>query len=207
MTHEDITHSPAISNGWKRTTVAGNLLLGAAELMTGNLNSLSVAADGVHNIGDAVTYNLQSNDILKGHTADKLQRRRRAAHWIIAVSSGAIGLKAGYDLTTDVEHAASNISVYAAGASCLFNGALLVRLRQGMRRTHQELGDDVDCHQEKDLTKHLLVLDIPSAVLALGGVWAQRQGYADAEQVAAISSGVLGVVAFRPTTANLSHDH
>lgn len=201
-------HAPAITPLWKRMTVGGNLLLGSVELFAGNFDSLAVAADGVHNIGDAVTYNLQSDDLLRQDMSRmRLQRRRKAAHWIIAVSSGAIAAKAGIDLAGGASHQAQDLALYAASASVLFNGGLLYRLRQGITRQHKLLGPDIDCHREKDLTKHFLRLDIPSAGLALGGVVAQKYGFEDAEQLAGIASGLLGVVAFRPTRKNLAHIH
>jgi divalent metal cation (Fe/Co/Zn/Cd) transporter len=201
-------HAPAISKRWKYATVFGNLALGIAELATGNARSLAVAADGLHNLGDAATYSMQSNDVLQTDMdAERVHRRRKIAHWAIAVSSGAIGIKAGLDLAGDASHEVNNVAAYAAGASLLYNGALLARLRQGIRTQHAELGSAIDCHQEDDLTKHLLRLDIPSAGLALGGVIAQKYGLQSAEQLAAIASGVLGVVAFRPTVSNLNHAH
>ena len=205
--HNNQPHQPAITHGWKRATVLGNLVLGSAELLTGNLSSLAVAADGVHNVGDAVTYKLQADDVLQAHDDHQLQRRRKAAHWIIATTSAVVAAKAGYDLTAGVEHSASDFSLVAASASLVYNGALFYGLRRGTKQAHKELDDPAACAREKDLTKHFLVLDIPSAALAVGGAWVQRQGYADAEQVAALSSGLLGVIAFRPTAANLEHQH
>lgn len=201
-------HPPAISRLWKRMTVGGNLALGGIELIAGNVTALAVAADGVHNIGDAVTYSMQADDILDtGMTQERLQKRRQIAHWLIAGSSAVIGAKAGVDLMGDVALEASDFAMYAAGASLVYNGGLLYRLRQGIARQHAAAGPETDCHREQDLVKHFMHLDIPSAALAVGGVVAQKYGVEDAGQLAGIASGVLGVVAFRPTAGNLNHNH
>lgn len=206
--HSGHEHPPAITKRWKRAAVFGNFMLGCTELLTGNFRSLAVAADGIHNLGDSITYGIQSNDLLKTNiSADKLKRRRKTAHWIIAVSSGAIGIKAGLDLASGIDKEANNFSLYAASASLAYNSALVLRLRSVVRQRHLELGPEIDCHREDDLTKHFLQLDIPSAALALGGVVAQKYGLANTEQLAAMASGALGVVAFRPTAGNLSHEH
>lgn len=91
---------------------------------------------------------------------------------------------------------------YLAGASLLFNGLQYSRLRRSIKAWRR-----AECHRAEDLTKHFLVVDLPSAGLALSGALAQQRGYADAEQIAAFLSGVAGMVAFRPTAANLKHEH
>lgn len=201
-------HPPAISRKWKFATVFGNLALGGFELLTGNVRSLAVAADGLHNISDPVAYHMQCDDLLlHGANADKLTRRRKAVHWIIATTSAAIAVKAGGDLVHGSSHDVNDLSVYAAGISLLYNSGLFLRLRQGMRREHQEMETEAKCHDESDLQRHFLYVDIPSAALALGGVVVQKYGLQNAEQLAAMASGLLGAIAFRPTDANLNHGH
>ncbi len=102
-------HVAVIDQNWKRITVAGNAVLGALELASGGTATLSVAADGVHNIGDAVSYAVQSDHVLKHHedTDARIQRRRKAVHWLISATSAGIALKAGVDLNTNTVHQAA----------------------------------------------------------------------------------------------------
>lgn len=206
--HIASVRSSPISKKWKNLTVFGNLALGALELLSGNFRTLSLAADGVHNIGDAVTYNIQSNDVLsKPINQETSLKRRKIAHYIIASTSGIVALKAGVDLMGDNNSIANDTSLYLAGASLAFNSGLFLRLKQGINRSHSEISSNINCHHEDDLTKHFLAIDIPSALLAIGGVIAQKQGFQDAEQIAALASGAIGVIAFRPTKNNLEHQH
>ncbi len=204
LAYSDAEQSQLITKPLKNTLVYGNLLLGAAELLAGQNNSLSVTVDGVHNATDGITYNMQGNDILNHHdNIGRLQRRRKVAHWMIAASSAAVGMKAGLDLHYDVVHESSTASMYVAGASLLFNGALFSRLRQNIRHRRQELGTDIAMVRERDLTKHFMKLDLPSSVLAVGGILAQRQGFDNLEQMAAMISAGLGMWHFRPSRHNL----
>jgi hypothetical protein len=75
-THTDHAHehqdhhseqTPVISQRWKWMTVAGNAVIGLSELATGNATTMSVTADGLHNIGDTATYYMQAENILDLH--------------------------------------------------------------------------------------------------------------------------------------------
>lgn len=194
------TEHAVVSPRWKWTTVIGNAVIGTAELATGNISTLAVAGDGVHNVGDTVTYYMQAEGAIRPEMHPKKQERmRKISHWIIAASSLGISMKAGVDLGLDHEESAHSASVYAAGASLALNGLLLTRLRKGLRaKKHHNV-------HEHDLSKHFWKVDIPSAGLAVLG--ASLQKYAvNAEQVAAIASGLIGAWAFRPTKANLAHN-
>jgi hypothetical protein len=190
-----------ISQRWKWATVLGNAAIGAAELATGNLSTMAVTADGLHNAGDAVTYHMQADNILnKKLTEAQRTRRRKIAHWIIGASSMAIAAKAGIDLSAGHEGVQHTGALYAAGASLALNGALFGRLRRNQKRQPARQHSE----HEHDLTKHFLAVDIPSAALAFGGALLQKYSV-PAEQVAAIASGLVGAWAFRPTKANLEH--
>lgn len=210
--HHDIEqspdHEPIISHNWKRATVLGNLAIGAAEIVSGNTSTLSVTADGVHNAGDALSYYIQAENILDGekHSEEKVQRRRKIGHTIIAASSGLIAGKAGYDALTGHESSHGNFGIIAASASMAMNGLLYMRMRAGIRRKARARGSKEKTAVEKDLTKHMIGLDIPSAGLAMFGSIAQKFD-AGIEQYTAIASGLLGAYLFRPTKANLSHDN
>lgn len=197
-----------ISKKWKYLTVYGNLALGVLELASGNFKTLSLAADGIHNIGDAITYNMQSNELIKRHdNLDVSNKRRKLSHYIIATTSGVVSLKAGIDLASNNSSMVSDTSLYIAGASLVFNSGLFLRLRQGINRNNSNASENTKNHHEDDLTKHFLAIDIPSAFLAVGGVIAQKHGFQDAEQIAALASGTIGMIAFRPTQKNLGHIH
>lgn len=190
----------AISPRWKWATVLGNAAIGTAELATGNLSTLAVAGDGLHNVGDSVTYYMQADGALRPDMApEKQQRMRKISHWIIAASSLGISMKAGVDLGLNHEDSTHSASLYAAGASLALNGLLLTRLRKGLKgKKHHNV-------HEQDLSKHFWKVDIPSASLAVVGAGLQKYNV-QAEQVAAIVSGLIGAWAFRPTKANLGHN-
>src|SRR2546430_2898853 len=101
-THNHSDHhpeqEPAISKGWKWMTVLGNAAIGLSELATGNFSTMSVTADGLHNLGDTATYYMQAENIINPNLTD--QRRiqmRKLAHWAIAATSLGVSAKAGMD--------------------------------------------------------------------------------------------------------------
>lgn len=202
--HSTSTDSnPVISRTWQVATVAGNAVIGAAEILTGGGSTLSVTTDGIHNAGDAATYYMQTENVLNPKlTEEKIARRRKIAHSIIAGLSLAAAAKAGYDIQLDDETTHNPASLIAAGASLTLNVALMATLYRGINRKKREgtLGPN-----EKDLTKHLWAIDVPSAAIAVGGAVAQRYGVDDVESVGAVVSGLVGAYAFRPTRDNLDH--
>jgi hypothetical protein len=194
-------NEPIISQRWKWATVLGNAAIGTAELATGNLSTLAVAGDGVHNVGDMATYYMQAEGALKPTMdVEKQQRMRKISHWIIATTSLGLSAKAGIDLGLGHEDAAHSATLYAAGASLALNGVLLTRLQRGIRNKTTE-----QSVHERDLSKHFWKVDIPSASLAVVGASLQKYNVA-IEQVAAVASGLIGAYAFRPTKANLGHN-
>lgn len=195
---------PVISRRWQWATALGNAAIGACELLTGNLNTLSVASDGVHNLGgDAATYYIQAENIINPNlTQERRDRLRKIAHWLIAATSLGVSAKAGMDFAVDHESAPHPAAIYTAGASLALNGLMLASLRRGIRRKH---GGKKTVY-EKDLAKHFWAVDIPSAGLAVTGAALQKYNV-DIEQTAAVVSGLLGAYFFRPTKANLAHDH
>jgi hypothetical protein len=200
--HDHHEQGPPISQRWKWMTVLGNAAIGAAELVTGNFSTLSVASDGLHNVGDTVTYYMQAENILNPNLTERRRTKlRKLAHWIITTTSLGVSAKAGIDLSLDHESAPDPITVYAASASLALNGLMLARLRKGIRR---KANAHTSSH-ESDLTKHFLAVDMPSAGLAVAGAVLQRYSV-DVEHVAAIASGAVGAYAFRPTKANLAHN-
>jgi hypothetical protein len=198
---QDPSQEPPISQSWKWMTVLGNAAIGACELAAGNISSLSVTADGLHNVGDTATYYMQAENIVNTDLSEeRRQRLRKVAHYVIAASSLGVGMKAGYDLATDQEHLQNAAAIYTASASLALNGLMFARLRQGMRRKHGH----ASVH-EKDLLKHFWAIDIPSAALAVTGAVLQKYNI-HIEQVAAIASSAVGAIAFRPTKRNLAHN-
>lgn len=194
----------AIGRSWKWVTVLGNAAIGAAELVTGNLTTLSVTGDGVHNAGDTGGYYLQADNILNRTLTERQRaRRRKIAHSIIAAGSLAVAVKAGVDVAGHTEAEPHRFAAYAAGASLLLNTYVWAKLCQGVRRK-RALGYATANEHERDITKHLWAVDMPSAILAVGGVIAQKYNV-HIEQTAAVATGLIGAWAFRPTQHNLEH--
>ena len=186
-------------------TIVGNALIGSAELLTGGGSTLSVTAVGIHNAGDAATYYLQTENILNPNLSEeRVAKRRKIAHAIIAALSLSVAAKAGYDLTFDDTSSHNPTAVYSAIASLALNSLLMTTLYRGINRRKRE--GNLTSH-EKDLTKHLWANDVPSAALAVGGAVAQKYGVETIEPIAAVASGLVGAYAFRPTAKNLEHEN
>jgi len=190
---------PPISHRWKRIVVGGNALLGAAGIVVGNTSTLSVAIDGCHNTADAVTYHMQASDVLHDAPAEKLARRRKLTHWIITGGALVGTAKAGWDTKEGQEHVAGIWDLAVASASVALNGVAFHRLWRGMGGAFKNASSSV-----RDLVKHFALIDMPSAGLALMGSAVQNTS-PGLEHTAAIASGVVGMVAFRPTKKNLAH--
>lgn len=189
-----------LSKWWKRAVLLGNAAVGAAEITLGlGSSALSVLADGVHNVGDVVTYREQIENVSNEKRSEKRrQLTRKLSHWAISLSSLGVGGKAAYDLANGTESHWSTPSMFVAGASLALSGTLYARLRGQMKDT------PTDSPHVKDLAKHFWGVDIPSAGLALAGAAVQRYSV-PAEQVLGVLNGALGAYVFRPTTANLTH--
>lgn len=178
----------------------GNAAIGACEVALGyGSSAFSVAADGVHNLGDVVTYREQIENVSNEHRSEaRRNRTRKLCHWVIALTSLGVGAKAGYDLSTSHESAWDATNMYVAGASLALSGTLYARLHQQLKHIK-----DKSPHM-KDLAKHFWGVDIPSAGLALAGAALQRYSV-PMEQVLGVANGALGAYVFRPTRGNLDH--
>lgn len=211
MSESNHNHEPAIGKWWKYAAIAGNLALGMLELASGGTHTLAVAADGIHNVGDAVVYGVQSDDLLNPDIAEnKLQQRRFFAYSTIAALSAVVGVKSGLELiTSDTAEPTNNYGLYAASASLAYSSALLARLKLGIKRAHSGSGHDGQgaCHKEHDLLRHLVRNDLPSAALAVAGAVAQRNGIANGDNIAGLLGASLSFVSFVPTKSNLNHRH
>lgn len=206
QTHEHAHHEAPISHTWKWLTVGGNVILGVGEVLTGSVNTLAVTADGLHNLGDAATYYMQSEALLNTKMSEeKRQKQRKLAHWIIAATSAGMSIKAGMDIPFGHEEDPSILSLYTASASLALNGLLLAKLQRNKKNRTQSIKHSHHHAHEHDLTKHFWAVDIPSAGLAVAGAALQKYNV-DISQAAAIASGLLGTWAFRPTKKNLAHD-
>ncbi|HEX6462024.1 MAG TPA: hypothetical protein VFZ58_01990 [Candidatus Saccharimonadales bacterium] len=199
----------AVSRAWQWASVGGNALLGAVEIIFGHAsNTLSVLADGLHNAGDAVSYGTQTDNERNGHkySEEKLKRRRKFGYWVITLSSGLAGMKAGVDLASGQESEHNQVALYAAAASLSLSSLLLVRLQKGIRRKKQLEGRSSMTMEEKDLMMHVGRFDVPSAAAATIGALVQKHNV-DVEQWIAMVSGAYGVCLFRPTEKNLAENH
>ncbi len=203
----NVQHQHTVTKGWRNSVVAGNAALGLMEIWAGGASTLSLTMDGLHNGADAGTYYLQGNDAINHHSivADqdkerRYQQRRKAVHWIIALSSIVGSTKAGLDLHNGAEHESNLMNLGLATASVSLNGFLWHRLRQSYKNSEQKSTQAV-----RDLVKHFAFVDMPSALLAFVGTLTQNID-SKTEQVAAIASGVVAASAFRPTKKNMAHN-
>lgn len=198
--HHEHDEMLPLSKWWKRAVLLGNAAVGAAEVALGvGSSALSVLADGVHNIGDVVTYREQIENVANEKRSERRrQMTRKLSHWAISLSSLGVGGKAAYDLASGAESHWSTPSMFVAGASLALSGTLYARLRGQLKDTPS------DSPYVKDLAKHFWGVDIPSAGLALAGAAVQRYSV-PAEQVLGIMNGALGAYVFRPTAGNLDH--
>ncbi len=212
-------------------TVMGNGIVAAAEGVTSVakdaggivVGTWSVAGDFLHNGGDFVSYWMQFNTMRNGHhlPVETVMKRRRISHALIMLSSLYVACQAGYEMFDgEIEKAYNPAAVYAATASVALNSAVFagMKVQAKLQRDTEVSGGGSICAGKKaaedDISKHLLAVDMPSALLALGGSWMQRQGIdmdiatynISAEQVAAVVSGAAGAYFFRPTKKNLLHD-
>lgn len=196
-------HHPEVlplSKTWKRATVLGNLTLGVLGTWFGvDSGSLSEAALGVHDTGDALVFHEHiENASNEDRTEEKRERRRKLSQWAISLSCLGISAKAGYDIMTDHEGTPTLMNGLLAGASMGLSGTLYASLHYRMKQA------GVASIHTKELAKHFLFVDLPSAALALGGVALQHAGLFAIEQHLAVASGLMGAAAFNPFSG---HNH
>lgn len=198
--HDHDNSGAPITKAWKRLAVWGNATIGAAQLVVGNVITPSVAADGLHNASEVLAYEDQGEAALGEHklSEQELHKRRKRSHTLLALGSAAVSLKAGVDLGLGHENDPHHSSIYWSGASVSLNVLLLARLLKGTGGKIKDTSVYV-----RDLYKHMFLVDMPSALFALGGA-AVQSGSPKAEQAMAIASGAVGAWAFRPTRKNLS---
>lgn len=204
MTHNHETsaagepHPSSISRGWQRLAVWGDAVIGLVQVTT---QALSVVIDGMHNLGDALAYRLQTENILNPNlTPERRAQRRKLSYWILSSGSVAVGVHAGIDRWTGHTPEVHNSALYAATSSMVLSGLMLAGLyRDVMKKPREDRSE-----HEYDLVKHFWMADVPSAGLALTGAILQRHSI-PAEQWTAMASAAVGAWVFRPTKANLSH--
>lgn len=193
-----------VSRRWKYSIVLGNFMLAGMELAAGRTNNLGVLADAVHNAGDGVTYQIQAGNITCEQTPKSELNKRRIAHTALMASSATIAGVAAYELAYGAEHQAGNTQIAVAGASIAFNSLLAVKPLVGAWRRNRT--NHTYTQPEKDILRHIALVDMPSSALALGGSLLSRWAPGlHAEEIAGIGSGSVGAFAFRPTKDNLGH--
>lgn len=197
----DVNNKVALRR-FKLPVIFGNIAIGAAEVLTGGSGALAVTTDGVHNVGDAISYAAQFEaDETKNKR--KIKRLRKFGHWVIASSSLMVGSKAMYDIATHADHNTHSASLFAATASVAFNGYLA----RGIIPVVKEHGWKRLTGAQRDIVKHFAAVDAPSSVLAVGGAIAANAGANYASSTAAVVSGAIGAYVFRPTKKNLEEPH
>lgn len=204
--HQEHQHEQpsAVTRKWQIGSVVGNALIGTAELATGHTSTLSVAADGLHNVGDAYTYYTQTENILsKKHSEEKKQKRRKLGYWILSGTSAAIAAKAAGDIVFDHDAPQNPLTLFSASASLALNSLLASTLYRNFKKNKKE---GHKSEHEHDIVKHLAT-DTASAALAVGGALAQKYGVSAIEPLAAITGAAITGWAFRPTKKNLEHSH
>ena len=216
-------HPPAITRSWKWLASLGNATIGLWELAVGQLwfviaaiksstasaplLTLSVVADGLHNLlGDALAWYMQAQNVLHPGAAPIVRHRRRlVSYWALSVSSGLVTIQALGTLAYGRPHHYHASSLYAAMASLVLTGWLLSRVYLRLHKSGRQ-SRTID---ENDILKHFWKVDVPSALLAVGGATLQRYNVTLEQVVAAVASG-YGAYAFRPTSENLArgcHGH
>lgn len=202
--HEHAENKKLVTRKWQIGTVAGNAIIGASEIATGQFSTLSVAADGFHNFGDAFTYYTQTESVLNAEQSkERKQKLRKLGYWILFGTSAAIAAKTAYDLSTEQEHTAHPLTIYTASASLALNSILASTMYRRYRKRNKE---GIQDKHEHDIVKHLIT-DSASAALAFGGAVAQKYGITDLEPYAALGGAAITGWAFRPTKSNLEHSH
>lgn len=189
-----------VSNRWKWLTVFGNAVIGAAEIVTSNFSAMSVASDGVHNLGEVGPYLIQANNVIRQNETGNEARRdflHKAGYWALSITSAATMVKAGVDWSFDHEPVANGAAVYTTGASVALNGLLLAGLLKGEKRTGA-----IKTTYERALSNHFK-FDTLSALLALGGAILHKYNMVDVEQGLGVAGGLLGTYLFRPTKKNM----
>ncbi len=183
-------------------------MIGFVEVAVGGFGA--VAADGLHNLADAWVFKKQGNG-LDEDDPDANRQQRKVVYWTLASLSGAVAVKAGVDLSIGVSpHDGSDIGLYAATTSFVYNSALFVRLRQGTRRHNEKLGPEMlnaAPNRNVSILRDHCIVDVASAGFAVAGAAAQHYGFMGAEEAAAIAGGLLGVKVFMPTEARLADAH
>jgi len=168
-------------------------VIGATELITGGVSSASTP-DGLENVGDVITYPLHT-EVRNPNT-----RVRKLTYGIIGATALGVSMKAGIDLGLGHESIPDPTTICATAASLAWKGLHFVRLRRELRHTghHADTG-------KRDLFKHVAV-DSLVATAALTGEALQRI-IPGAAELAEITGGLISMYHFRPTRANLAHDH
>lgn len=180
----------------------GNLTVGAVEAgVSLAVSAFSGVSDGVHNVIDSVTYWKQFENMIGRVTEKQRERNRKYTYYALSIASLGLAAKAGFDLAVDHEAEPHPLHAYAAGASLVLNATLLGGMIRSTRRCK------ADSRDKKDIYKHFLLSDMPSAAIAVFGALVHKYNLPNIEQMAAIGSGVLSAWLFRPTQKNMHHQH
>lgn len=197
--HDSHDHHPHIPLRWRVGIIAGNLVLGAMELgYGGNGNT----ADGVHNIGEIVTWDIHTKNLRSGaDEADPAHiRKRQIAFGMIAASSLGSAILAGLDVQ---DKNINNEKIAIAASSLAFNtgvAAKMIQVRRNERKQGKQSGS------VRDALKHA-AYDFLSSGTVLAADVVQRKMGGSADNIAGGLVGVAGAVWFRPTKKNVLHSH
>lgn len=194
---------PIITSAWEKAVISSNLSVGLAEIASAGTETMSVAVDGLHNLGDTASYWFQTQNILdRNISKEKRDKRRKLVYGIIFASSLLASGKSVVDLESNKDAKQNQNVIYPAASSVILNSSLFISLAIRIRRKSKEY---ILSHHDLDLIKHS-ILDSTSSVLALSGTILQQADFSKAENIAALTSGLLGAYMFRPTNKNL-HNH
>ncbi len=215
-----------ITDRLRRGYVVSNGLASVVELSTGLITGdVARMVDGAHGSAEIVIGNTQMKDAHEtDHVLDHKRKNiyRALAGFSLAGAGVAAGEMAGA-WQFGIESAALDkvgfgAAAVAAASSLVTAGILVKRIKQKyLGFQWKNRGQDIE-PTEKDVVKHIVLLDMPTSALALmsGAVRIANEytktktgdGWLETtEQAIGITSGLWGAFLFRPTRANLEHHH
>ncbi len=208
--------------------VITNGISSIGELITGIASGdVARAMDGMHGASEILIGNTQMKD---AHEHDHVQDSRRRKIYTALSSLSLLGagvamgdLAGAWDVGIDslpLDVAGLGFSAVSAGSGIAAASIIVHRMRSkyGAIFSGRHLRNEI-APTDKDVVKHIVLLDTPSSSLAflsgaarVASYWASaKTGFADslslAESTIGVMSGMWGAYLFRPTEKNLEHHH
>lgn len=222
-----VEHESIIGDGTRHFYVVTNGLASVGELVTGIISgNPALALDGSHGSLEIVIGNEQMKDAAHTHeVSESRQKKIYSALFGFALVGAAVATKETFsDFEVGVyQPAIATVGVISSAIAASSAGIAAGRILRGVKRKYGKifrgfhLNPEVE-QTERDMIKHIVELDAPSSVMALGAsALALANGYAvqhghepfapDLDSAIGMASGAWGMWLFRPTKNNLAHGH